>query len=345
MTIRVGLIGASHWHAERHVAALLDYGAEIVGAADSDPAVAQRVAVRAGAKAFVDYRDMLDRLELDFVLSMPPHDQAAAAAVHIIQRRLPAIVEKPAGLRASEVARLATMAREARLHIAVPFVNRYSTLVGRVDRWSDPPVHGAFRIVNGPPTRYAAAGCAWMLDAVRSGGGALRNLGIHAADAALTLLAGGNEDYSVHGCKLIFQEGLTIEVHGQATVTFANGSTALIEAGYTYPLVTAGMTRGGDYEWRLATRNAYRVESSDVVRVADASGEVERPTIPSAERYRRFVHDTLNRWQAGERPKADLDDCRRAAELIDRIYDAAGAPWVAAPATVHAHDSGLGVDI
>jgi hypothetical protein len=55
--------------------------------------------------------------------------------------------------------------------------------------------------------------------------------------------------------------------------------------------------------------------------------------MPDAERYRRFVHDTMDRWKAGEPPVADLDDCRRAAELIDRIYDAAGAPWAVVSTT------------
>ena len=44
--------------------------------------------------------------------------------------------------------------------------------------------HATFRIVGGPPARDIADDVPWMLDPAVSGGGALRNLGIRAADAA-----------------------------------------------------------------------------------------------------------------------------------------------------------------
>src|SRR5690606_14006527 len=45
------------------------------------------------------------------------------------------------------------------------------------------PVHAHFRVVNGPPSRYEVMGVPWMLDSAVSGGGCLRNLGIHCVDA------------------------------------------------------------------------------------------------------------------------------------------------------------------
>ena len=55
--------------------------------------------------------------------------------------------------------------------------------------------HSNFCLINGPPERYVQDGCGWVLDAAASGGGVLRNLGIHGVDAFLGLA--GEQDVAI----------------------------------------------------------------------------------------------------------------------------------------------------
>ncbi len=92
---RLGFIGAGGI-AERHTKVLLEFP-DVSIAAFADPSLerAQELAALAGAKAYADYRQMLDREQLDALyICVPPfaHGEIEQAA---IERGLPFFVEKP----------------------------------------------------------------------------------------------------------------------------------------------------------------------------------------------------------------------------------------------------------
>ncbi|MBU6335314.1 MAG: Gfo/Idh/MocA family oxidoreductase [Chloroflexi bacterium] len=106
-------------------------------------------------------------LDLVVALRRPRHGADVVRA--IIESGLPAIVEKPVACDAAALAPLAEAAQMRHSWLTVPFAARYSPL------WSvlgtaDDLLSAHLRIVNGPPQRYAAAGCGWMLDPAESGG-------------------------------------------------------------------------------------------------------------------------------------------------------------------------------
>jgi predicted dehydrogenase len=329
MSLRVAVIGVGHWHAARHLESLLDVDVTITGVSDPDPAVAARVGAGLGCPGFGDHRALLESTRPEFVAAMPRPYQGAAVVADVLDAGLPLAVEKPIGLNAAEVEPLVAKARRLGVYTAVPLVNRYNRLWERLAADGRQTLHAHFRIVNGPPHRYADWGCGWMLEPALAGGGAMRNLGIHGADAALMLAGGGRVD--VLDARISFEaHGLAIEDYALAVVALPGGAIVTIEAGYTFPNPAAGMTRGGDSEWRVATRAGYALERGGQTTVVTAAGE---ETLPPSEvgPYRRFMAEAVECYRSGRAPVADISDCWRAVALVDEIYRRAGAPWVQAP--------------
>jgi predicted dehydrogenase len=180
-----------------------------------------------------------------------------------------------------------------------------------------PVSHAHFRIVNGPPERYRSDGVPWVLDPAVSGGGALRNLGIHGIDAALALTA-GSELRVVSAAVSHRLYGEAVEEYAAVTLEAEDGMITTIEAGYTF----ASLAAGGDFEWRVSARNAHLLDRGDECRVAtldDGSQRLLAP-LPPGERYNAFLADTFDRLARGAPPLVGVEDYWHAMRLIDAAY-------------------------
>jgi predicted dehydrogenase len=321
---RVALYGVAHWHARMHLDAFVRAGAEIVGLGDAAEASVTSFAPDVDRPRYRSIDPLIEETRPDFVMVMGKPAEMLAAAERLIEARVPFGIEKPLGRTASEGAAIADRATKKNLFATVPLVNRYSRLWQRHEESAARagqarPVHAHFRIINGHPGRYRRDGVAWVLDPTTHGGGALRNLGIHAADAFLHLC--GGDGYSVVAAA-VHDAGHAeaVESYGVALVRSTSGMLATIEAGYTF----ATWNPGGDFEWRVATRDAYIVDRNQTLSVATMDGTVATETnLTQDERYGAFASDVVARLAAGQPPRVSLQDGVRAMELIDRIYVAA----------------------
>jgi predicted dehydrogenase len=319
--MRVALIEVGHWHAAMHLRSLQLAGARVVGVSDRQAGVAERFAAGLDCPAFQDYQVMLRETRPEFVLAMGRHVDMPAIAHDLLQAKIPFAIEKPIGLSADQVAPLVELAQQRHAFVAVPFVNRYSELWTRLEQLEPAGraglrAHAHFRVVNGPPQRYELDRVDWMLDPKLSGGGSIRNLGIHTADAFLKFVNG--EEVEVLGAAISYRlYGKAVEEIGTALLRSQSGIIGTVEAGYTFASMTAG-----DFEWRVATANATLIDRNRTLQVATLDdGQVQQWDIADqGRRYDQFGLDTLGRLQAGQPPIADIEDCYRAMRLIDEIY-------------------------
>lgn len=324
--LRIAVLGVSHWHAPRYLSTLQATGEQIAGVADPDPAVARRVAAELGVPGESDGIALVERTRPDLVLAMADHAAMPAQTAALLALGPDLILEKPLGRSAAEVAPLVEAGR--RRFAAVALINRYARLWVELERLRTegrlgPVIHAHFRVVNGPPARYRRDGVDWMLDPAVSGGGALRNLGIHSTDALCRLATG--EELAVAGATLSRRAyGEPVEEFAAAVVRGPSGFAGTVEAGYTF----AAMAAGGDAEARVMAANASLISRDRrlLVRTLDDGGEAILPDEPPDRLYDHFVLDTLARFRAGREPIATIEDCWRAMRLIDAIYTAAGEP-------------------
>ncbi|MSP49357.1 MAG: Gfo/Idh/MocA family oxidoreductase [Alphaproteobacteria bacterium] len=319
--MRSVIVGVAHWHAQMYADALSALGSPVLGASDLDADAGRAAAAKLKLPFEPNAAAMLDRVRPEIAFVLPRHDRAMAEARPVLDRRVPFLIEKPMGRDGAEARAIADAAKKAGIFAASALANRQLSIWRRVEELKSAGrlgtvIHGHFRVVNGPPGRYRDWNVGWMLDPAISGGGALRNLGFHGADAAITLAAG--RPVSVRGAAIARHAyGLPVEEFATAVIAAEGGPVVTVEAGYSY---AAG---GGDMEWRIAATGAYLKETRGKLEVRLADGTLEATDVPLPG-YHALTEDTLRRLKEGRPPAADVEDCARAAELIDRIYHAAG---------------------
>lgn len=308
--------GASHWHATWHARALRDAGVVITAAFDPDPTRAAALLGDSG-KVCESLDELLDGNGDALVLDLLPPDVSPELIARCLRDGYDVMVEKPGAVDAQSLRGAVPLSSRSRT--SVPFINRYASFWTELaarraapDDWS----FAHFRIHAGPPDRYRRDRVDWVLDPRRFGGGALRNLGIHAADAALQL-AGG----PLHVVDAVVSSRrwhLAVEDLATATLATVDGRRITIEAGYSMPSETTT-----DKEWRVVGSDWAISESNGTLVVRDATGRTTQPARSSAAQYECYGADLAGLSDHGPQV-ADLTDLVAALDLIDHIYTAAG---------------------
>lgn len=318
VALRVVLSGVSHWHAQLHLRAFRAAGANIVGVSDRNSVVLSGFAPEVDCRRDADLEALVGVTSPDFVMVMGRPLEMLEDALSLARAGVAFGVEKPVGISSRDSARLVQAVEEAGVFATVPLVNRYSRVWQLLGDGERPvtPVHAHFLIVNGRPSRYQGAGVGWVMESAIAGGGVMRNLGIHAADAFLRFC--GKVPYRFLGARVVRSGSTVGEHYGVAIVEAQGGVVATLEAGYTYP--TLGSS--GDFAWRMATTDSYVVDRGADIQVArEGTDAAERfPNITQQERYFAFAADVVERLHRGAAPSVTIQDAHDAMALIDRFY-------------------------
>lgn len=133
---RVALIGCGAIAESGHIPTLLRHPRlEVAAVCDTNGSRAALLATRAGGvPAYADWRELLDREELDAaVLTLPP-EASPEVAIGCLERGLHVLDEKPLAATVEDGRRVARAVRESGLVFQVGFVLRYGDLVRQVAR-------------------------------------------------------------------------------------------------------------------------------------------------------------------------------------------------------------------
>lgn len=129
--VRIGIIGAGTI-AKRHLGNLLALpNAQVTAIADLRLDQARALAEGCGARAYQEYREMLDRERLDGVYICVPPFAHGAPELAVIDRRLPFFVEKPISIDLAMAEEIAGRVAEHGLITAVGYHWRYLDTVER----------------------------------------------------------------------------------------------------------------------------------------------------------------------------------------------------------------------
>jgi predicted dehydrogenase len=319
--MRIVLIGVSHWHTPFYLdPSLAQPDVTIVGVSDPDATRAEPVAAQAACPVFTDYREMCARLRPDFAFALGRHCDMAEEARFLIEQRIPFALEKPCGINSAEVHDIASRAAQAGVFAAVPFVLRYCPLIDTIREVAagEALQYIAFKFLGGMVDRYHQQHVPWMLDRALAGGGPLLNLGVHHLDLCRVLL--NNAALSVVGAAMSNHTAhLTIEDHAVVLLR-GGGATCMVETGYLYPAPNSVF----DMHYSVRTEGHYfAAHDNQTLEIVsnDRRREIRQMPLTNVSFYPAFVHDTLRRVQAGEKPIADLYDMAVAMDLVQAAYD------------------------
>jgi predicted dehydrogenase len=284
--------------------------------------VAERVGDELGVPGFVEPERLL-ALRPDFAFAFGPHAEMPALGGLLVDAGVPFVIEKPAGLHADDVERLRDRARARELHVGTGFNFRVSDWFQQLRSLTaeDPATVARFAFISGPPARYRQLGCEWMLDPGRSGGGCTINLAGHLID--LFRVFTGTEPV-VHSALMSNASwGEAIEDYS-AIALRSERAVGMVETGYGFPAELGRF----DQLFSLRTARKYVVmRSDDAIEITDAETfqvEVLHTPTGNFRWYPAFVAESLQRYEQGLPPVADLDDLLAAMKVIDAAYAASG---------------------
>ena len=332
MSIRVAAIGVCHWHSLydasylRHLALMDDV--EIVGIQDDDQTIADHRAgeLGGGIPTFTDYKRMLSEVGPDFVLALGRHDTMARTALHLLDNKMPFLMEKPMSYSARQLREVLERAEVTDGFAAVPLSCRHLPVIKQArkliqDDTYGPVIHFYERMNRPTSGRYPTWNAGWMLDPKIANGGCLRNLGSHGLDA-FVLLTGEGEDVEVTGAQLSWStHDQPVEDYALVLVRSGQGVVGTIEVGNGFP------RDGTDGEWKVAFRDALLTFKDDVLKLNTASGEQVLPSEPPGNLSAMVLREALDAAARGDKPPISVNDCYRAVRLIDQAYILAGNPY------------------
>ncbi len=206
-----------------------------------DPDCAERFAAERGiARAFADYRSLLDLDEVDLVVLGLPNDLhceatclAAAAGKHVV-------VEKPMAPSLAECDRMIAACEQAGVMLGYAEELCFAPKYVRLKRLVDEGALGKVHLVK-QSEKHDGPHTAWFFDTRRSGGGVTFDMGCHAIEFFRWILgdAAGNKGR----IRSVYAQ-MGTHVHGDRTdgddeaillLTFDGGAVGLAEESWTKP--------------------------------------------------------------------------------------------------------------
>jgi predicted dehydrogenase len=312
---RAIVVGPSHWHmplyAER-IAAQHD----VVGISDPDASRVSRFTRLWNAPLYSSWEELLavhGDAELAYVLV--PHNAMREVCLALIARRIPLVVEKPAGVSLQEVTDIREAAEAAGVPVAVPLVQRG----GPTDRWlarAGSSVYESVQFIAGPPDRYLTNGSPWMVELDRAGGGCMINLAPHFVDLFLCSTGAGIATVTAALSSTLHHR--SIEDYASLTLTTADGRVGTIEVGYAFP--GSPLKRHCSY-MRIGAAGTATIwsDGSASFTSVDGATTTARIDVDSDPLYGPFVDKVAEQLEDGF---ADLPGIRDLEATMTVIWDA-----------------------
>ncbi len=257
-TIRVGIIGTGGIAHGKHMPALARVeGVEMTAFCDVEQGKAQSAAARFGtadAKAFTDYRALLQDPALDVVHVLTPNDSHAEITVAALEAGKHVMCEKPMAKKAADARRMLEAARRTGKKLTIGYQTRQTAESQYLKKVCAAGDLGEIYFARANALRRRAVPT-WgvFLDAEKQGGGPLIDIGTHALDLTLWMMDNYEPKLVVGNVyrKLGDNEGaanawgpwdpkkFTVEDSAFGFITMKNGATIILEAAWAINLVDA----------------------------------------------------------------------------------------------------------
>jgi len=316
--IGCGLIGRKRAHALG--------SARLVACADLIPERAQALArTEPGALATADWRDILERPDVDIVIVATTNDTLAKVGRAALEAGKHVLVEKPAARNARELEPVIEAAQRSQVQARVGFNHRYHPALRKAHELHAEGLLGELMFVRG---RYGHGGRLgyekeWRAEPAMSGGGELIDQGIHLIDLARWFLGDFSE---VQGFAHTYFWQMPVDDNGFMMLKTPQQQVAFLHVSCTewknlFSLEIYGKNAklhieglGGSYGVeRLAY---YRMLPDEMgppettiweYPMADMSWQVE---------FAEFLEDI----KLGRKPSASLEDAHAALRVVEAIY-------------------------
>ncbi len=303
--VRVAVAGAGFW-GRNHLRILQELeGCTIVGVCDIDATRAENAAKKYQIpKYFTDYDTLLDRTEPDAITICTPSTTHAELSLKAIERGISVLIEKPMATTIQDSIKIVDAKKSSNTVVMVGFLERFNPVVKAAKELLNKGEIGSIilsysRRIGSWPERIGDVGV-------------VKDTAIH--DIDLTTYIFGSIPLQVYARGGSLRHRL--EDHIQATLTFTNGRSALIEANWLTPRKKREMHITGDD----GVISLKFIEQELTIEKADA---VKMPMIRYSEPLRLELEHFIECVRSKREPLVGVGDGYTAELIAEAILHSA----------------------
>lgn len=317
--IRWGVLGCARVFERRMAPAFLKAGnAELIAIASRSREKAVAMAARHGiARPYDSYEALLADSEVEAVYVPLPNDLHAEWTIRALAAGKHVLCDKPAALTYGDAWRMAEAARAADRRLMEGFMCRHHPQHARIREIAysgeiGEPVHfrGTFTY---PAEGNTAGGIRWSR---AHGGGALLDTGVYPVNAA-RLHFGPEEPVAVFAAAAL--DGASgVDRHSVATLEWADGRTASIEAGFDQVFTSRYEIAGR--QGVVCAERAFQVGEAGVTITVRVGDDVRRETLPHFEQYALEIAHFGDCVRDPRKPLSPGEDGLLQARVVEALY-------------------------
>jgi predicted dehydrogenase len=319
MTLRVGIVGCGAAARRLHLPGLRAAGADVVAFASRSRQSAEIAAAEWGAGGFVAgaWQELLDRQDVDAIDVCTPNALHAEIAVAAAQAGKHVLVEKPMACCVADAESMMRAAAENEIvlmpaqsgRFLAPFIAMGEAVasggVGRLLSFRCAWGHA------GPQHWAPAAG--WFRELRAAGGGALTDLGVHAADTLRAVLG----DEAVEVTALLARGAGEVEEIAQVLLRLSQGAIGSLQASWV-------VANGRDHQLTVqGTGGTLHLDDRTAPTLLRAG--VEPVELPLPSNCPTVFDAFVSAVTTGAPPAVSALDGRAAVAIIEAAYASAAS--------------------
>lgn len=181
-----------------------------------------------GIRAYTDYKEMIDKEDLQAVVITLPHNLHKSVAIYCCNKGINVLVEKPMAISVKECEEMIEAANANKVKLMVAHVQRYfSENIKAKEIIASKELGELTMIVDIRNNDYFSEDRPkWFLNHDMSGGGIFMNYGAHSLDKIIWIT--GSNVKRIEGKIGLFNETYNVEGNAQAFLELENGVTAVL---------------------------------------------------------------------------------------------------------------------
>jgi myo-inositol 2-dehydrogenase/D-chiro-inositol 1-dehydrogenase len=335
--VRIAMLGVAHPHADSWAKAWSRQSeATLVGVWDEDCAAAQKWAEKFGATAFRDLDELLDKKRIDAVGICSQNTYHCALTLKAAEHGLHILCEKPTAITLEQCDAMIAALNANQVRYMQAFPMRVDPANQIIKEMLDKGEIGRVRTVRKrhgigwAAEAKVPAHLSWFGDQELSGGGALLDEGIHAADFLIWMFG---QPLSVRAVVDATNPRLKLEDNAIAIYEFKENIKAVLETSWTYQAATNSTEILGEagsiiQQFNDCASTSINSESNFPIQVFSKRSAVPGwwyPRVPTTFMQiheivaQRFVADLVS----GREFPSTIQNGRNALEMILATYRAA----------------------
>lgn len=328
-TIRFGIIGTgaiAKVHADC-IAIIED--AELIAISSSSAARAQQAEALFSVKAYANYKDLIQRTDVDVVIICTQSGAHLEVAIEAAKAGKHVLSEKPLEVTLERADRMIATCKDNNVKLGCVFQNRYSPDFIKAKEAVDKGLLGKLLMGNASinwyrtPEYYSES--IWRGSIKGDGGAALINQGIHTIDLLLNIMGEADSVFAKIATNTHDIEG---EDTASALISFKTGALGTLTAGTSlYPGYPERLEIYGDkgsiileagkiIAWNIVGKQDDIVQT----KTEGASGSSDPMAIGNT-LHKLQIEDMISAIKNDTSPPIDGEEGRKALELIMSIYE------------------------